>query len=678
MSTSMELVDVSRVYWKEIAKKCNKAVVFIENSAAESLHWCGGLALLKNAAHVKEFSSFEFAPTDQKKAVFIVGNPALRSSERTVKNIIQNSDLEYCILITWCQPNVLSMSKFPNRDFNVDDKSGLAWLEDNLLDWMGNRNYTAEVFYYPIFFCSPCKESFYTPSYLPLFPLLHDDVTKCVAYWKVFNPGQPLPSSESGNWSLYPDELKTEIRRLVTNFHSLFGTLGLKEDIWSLGPFSKCIGDQLESWLPARNRRKTAQGSVSLILVDRTLDLGGTVVSFVDSMLGRILDCHEKLEGHTLEVWSITISKSTNNDVCVNLNHLLGISNPDIFVPSSLAHPGAAEDSMEREEFRELVYGSEKELLVQLHQNLGKSSPKKSDSAKKKILNVQGLENDLKEYEGDLESILSNLGSISRGQAFINTASNQNILKRKRLQSLASQFGPDLRDNRDGVLTQISDLVLGRADSKLSLVDLIQLLVYIYSVHHIQEKFREDEEERIKSVLGEAILTEGRADNLDPILQALFKRENEEEMNELVALNIVNYIWSRLEGIQAYRSTLHSYLTLLDEDGNYYGILQQLLEDIYHPNSIEIPDLFHHTGGLGSMIRSSLSWFGAGSNKQHPRQNPWIIVYVVGGITPGEMKELQKTVLGTESKLTIAGSGILTAADSLNLIFSNNPLLTDR
>ena len=40
--------------------------------------------------------------------------------------------------------------------------------------------------------------------------------------------------------------------------------------------------------------------------------------------------------------------------------------------------------------FRELVYGSEKELLAQLHQNLGKSSPKKSDSAKKKILNVQG------------------------------------------------------------------------------------------------------------------------------------------------------------------------------------------------------------------------------------------------------------------------------------------------
>ena len=45
MSTTMELVDVSRVYWKEIAKKCNKAVVFIENSAAERYE---GIVYLEN------------------------------------------------------------------------------------------------------------------------------------------------------------------------------------------------------------------------------------------------------------------------------------------------------------------------------------------------------------------------------------------------------------------------------------------------------------------------------------------------------------------------------------------------------------------------------------------------------------------------------------------------------
>ena len=72
------------------------------------------------------------------------------------------------------------------------------------------------------------------------------------------------------------------------------------------------------------------------------------------------------------------------------MNHLLGISNPDIFVPSSLAHPGSVDDTLEREEFRNLVFGSEKEVLSDLHQNLSKSSPKKSDSAKKKVLNIQG------------------------------------------------------------------------------------------------------------------------------------------------------------------------------------------------------------------------------------------------------------------------------------------------
>ena len=44
------------------------------------------------------------------------------------------------------------------------------------------------------------------------------------------------------------------------------------------------MGDQLESWLPARNRRKAAQqqGGVSLILVDRTMDLAGPVLRYID------------------------------------------------------------------------------------------------------------------------------------------------------------------------------------------------------------------------------------------------------------------------------------------------------------------------------------------------------------------------------------------------------------
>ena len=55
-------------------------------------------------------------------------------------------------------------------------------------------------------------------------------------------------------------------------------------------------------------------------------------------------------------------------------------------------------------------------------------------------------------------------------------------------------------------------------------MDLLQVLVYIYSVPHVKHKFREEEEERLKSVLGEAILFEGQGDNLDPVLHAIFRR----------------------------------------------------------------------------------------------------------------------------------------------------------
>ena len=46
----------------------------------------------------------------------------IKDSGKMEKENIRKFILEYCILITWSQPNVLSLAKFPNRDFNMDDK----------------------------------------------------------------------------------------------------------------------------------------------------------------------------------------------------------------------------------------------------------------------------------------------------------------------------------------------------------------------------------------------------------------------------------------------------------------------------------------------------------------------------------------------------------------------------
>ena len=60
----MESIDIKRQAksaWEEICLKVNKAVVFVDNACAQSLHWNGGAILLFNAGavNVKEFSSFE-------------------------------------------------------------------------------------------------------------------------------------------------------------------------------------------------------------------------------------------------------------------------------------------------------------------------------------------------------------------------------------------------------------------------------------------------------------------------------------------------------------------------------------------------------------------------------------------------------------------------------------------
>jgi len=664
----MEISSIAKVYWSEIAKKCQRATVFIDDPSAECLHWSGGLKVLEPANRVLEFSSFESAPRKDKKGVFIVTNPALPKNERILKDIISNSSLEYCIVISSCQPNILTATRFPARDFNVEDKSGTDWLEQSVLDWMGNKNYTVEILFYPVFICPIIRETFFTPGFFRLYPLLENDLTRCKAYWRVFNQNQPLPTGEGSQYMIYTQELKNQIRQLIGNLHSLFGSLRLKEEIWSVGPFAKCVGDELESWLPARNRRKTAHGTVSLVLVDRTLDLAGTVLNAGgESVLGNVLQSHNPLEGHTL-------------DVGVDLSKLLRVFSSGTFVPSSLGHAGSCtKEGEEDSQLRDFIFNNEKDVIANLHAKLAKYSPRKSESRKNTtVASVQNLGHNLTEYEGDLEAVMANLATVSRAQALLNASNNQDIVHRKRLQSLAAQFTREMYHSSDGVLEQITELLLGRGDTSLSLVDILKLLVYVYSLPSPSFQFREEEAERLKSVLGEEILREGKQGQLDPLLTTLAREEGgDKEMNELVALNTVNRIWTRLEGVLAYRQNIKKYTSLIDENGMYNGFLSQLLGDIYDPSRIDVDCLYYHAGGLGAILRSGLGWLGAANTKQHPRQNPWVLVFVIGGVTPLEIKILQNNVDGTESKLTVCGTSVLTPQSSLNLIFNNNPLFLD-
>ena len=93
-----------------------------------------------------------------------------------------------------------------------------------------------------------------------------------------------------------------QVREVVCSLHSLLATLGAREEIWSVGRLARHVGDQLEAWTPARTRRKQAGGGgVSLVLVDRTLDLASAVMQTGDTLLGRATQLLDRLPGHTID-----------------------------------------------------------------------------------------------------------------------------------------------------------------------------------------------------------------------------------------------------------------------------------------------------------------------------------------------------------------------------------------
>jgi len=652
-------------FWGEVGKKCTRALVFIDSASAECMHWSGGVALLNRALGIREFSIFESAGQEHKKAVFILSNPVIGKVLNTLKSILQNSSFEYVVVITTCHPTVHTWSQHPTRDWNIEDRTGFDQLEDQVLMWMGNVNLTAEIFYLPLFMVNLTPRVLLTPTYSTLFPLLQPDIIRSTALWKSLNPNLPL-QSEPGDWSSLPIELQICLRQMVGSIHSLMTTLGAKEEIWSVGKMAKQLGDQLESWGPARSRRKGASNKVSLILVDRTLDLASCARYGGDTLLSRAVEMLDRLPGHTV-------------DVSVDLARVFGMDeggDSASLVPGSLVSI-STDNEKENEEMENLVFNTEKECLNLLHRNLVESSPKKKDDVGKKFVTGSTLESDMKDYVGDYDSLLSNLTTISRAQCAVTCLAQAKNIRRKKLQAMSAQFARMICETGgERVLGDMTDLVRGRKDNSLKLDDILLLLVFVYNSIDVRDSFPQEEEDRLRSVLGEALLKEGAIGGLGPVLEELCQREGGEKLDEVVALTVVNTVWERLEGIKASREGLGSYQSLINYDGEYCGLIEQLLRDIYHPNRGDVESLHHHAGGLGAMLRSGLGWLGSGPAKPHPRENPWIILFVIGGVTPSEIASSQSLVEGT-GKLTIGGTRLMSPSDLLHMTFLNNSLLTD-
>uniref|UniRef100_A0AAZ3SHH6 Sec1 family domain-containing 2 n=1 Tax=Oncorhynchus tshawytscha TaxID=74940 RepID=A0AAZ3SHH6_ONCTS len=263
--------------WDKVLSKVKKAVVFMDDKCAESLHWNGGATSVfeAGARNLKEFSSFEAGGENEPKAVFVVSTLLKGRTADIIKDIIGLSHFQYCVVFTTVAHSIQLLAN--NVTAELEENPVFQQFEEKLSEWMGDMNYTAEVIHAPVVFTQVSPQLLLTPIFAHLFPLLFVSLT------------------DFDMQSLTP-ELQIEIKTLTCAVNSMFESTSTQEENFAVGPMSRLIAGELANHPQAKSRRKTATNKASIVFIDRAAGHHG------DSLMEKILTVLQPLPGHTTDV----------------------------------------------------------------------------------------------------------------------------------------------------------------------------------------------------------------------------------------------------------------------------------------------------------------------------------------------------------------------------------------
>ncbi|KAK7868499.1 hypothetical protein R5R35_001907 [Gryllus longicercus] len=662
----------SQNWWREVLKKVKKSLVFIDDEAAECLHWNGGLFELisAGATNVKQFSSFEKGESHQKKAIFITASSDVTKSKLIVQDLIQNSHFEYCIYITAAHPLVHNMAKYGGLRDATDEMSVFQELEEDMLHWMGNLNYTVEIFYFPLFLVSVTDTLFLTPPFRTLFPLMDCDLPNIQKHYKQLKGTSEHISSLPGIEIRHlPLELQVTILHLASCLHSFLGYLDVREDIFILGHTSGLIANVLENLPSTANRRKSANSRCSLLLLDRTVDLATAVSHGSDALLDKILAALPRLNGQS-------------SDVAVNMTPVCSSKSFSLTEDSVLAPGCLAHDTDPCPEVLEwLVNRKQKDVLLGLHQLLAAAIPAGCDERIGRIttrVTPHILEKQVAVFKGQTDAIIQNSGLLEQTLAVTQALKSPNIAQHEQLWNLEKLMFYSLSTSQDAsnVQEQIRQLLRSRHERGLQLPQLLSLLVYVYSLGGTNISFSPAEEREMQAAMRWALQQDHEkllATNISPV---------PENADDDVIEEVADKITRKLRSISQARKDLSTYRSLLNvsesglQDPVHVGLIQRLISDLMDPARPDVSDLTCRSSGLKELLKSSFSLLLNRTHQQHPLDNPLIIVYVVGGLTAQEVHAIQSSVskAGVDVHLLVGGTQLTSAKDIVQAIFVQDML----
>ncbi|CAG4971455.1 unnamed protein product [Colias eurytheme] len=641
--------DFGKAWWTEVYNRIIGAVVFLDDYSAECLHWYGGLfdLLTGGAVGVKTLSPFEFCKKEHRKAVFIT--QATSTQLQTIKEIIRNSDFTHCILISCASLDVVYLELNEGKDVTDAIASGRApteatkQLEEMLLDWIGKQPSAVEAVYIPIFSISPTNVIFLTPPYHSM----------CPKYG-----GKLLPESSSIDLYSLQNEERSMLRRLAGGLNSMFDSLNYKEDIFYIGQYSSLLAGVLENSPVCVARKKNCSTPISLVIVDRTLDLCGVTSHSVESALDKMMGVLPKFPGQSNE---IAVDMSTLCEANV-------ISHPeDIQLsPGCLFH---ANDESCLQTYDYMINKSQKEVMFDLYNKLSKIDVQKSPGPKTLLkVTPQSVEKIITASKGNYEIITNHLGILQQALGLVQMLKSPKRVQFDLLMSLERQVIENLAASRDStsVLHQLSHLIKTRKDRNLPLENLLALLVHVYSLTGTEVMFNKQHEDHLQETLSVAIFEDHKTLFANTDIGHIVTPENCEQVSK----NIMH----SLKDISQMRKNLQRYNSVLKpcESGighEYRGVLQQLVDDLVNTERPDMPDLRHRNEGIKDLLRSGLNILTSKKPKaaKHPMDNQTVIIFIIGGVTADECKQLHRSIItsGIDNNVIIGSTKFVTPVEAM-------------
>uniref|UniRef100_UPI0037E9C438 sec1 family domain-containing protein 2 n=1 Tax=Semicossyphus pulcher TaxID=241346 RepID=UPI0037E9C438 len=674
--------------WEKVLSKVKKAVVFMDDKCAEALHWSGGAAVLLEAGarNLKQFSSFEACGVNEPKAVFVVSSLLKGRTVDVIKDIISLSHFQYCVVFTTVAHSVHLLAN--NVSAEMEGSPVFGQFEEKLCEWMGNMNYTAEVMHAPVVFAPVSQQLVLTPTFAHLFPLLSPDL-------EAINAKRPekkrFGSLADVDVHSLPTELQLEIKSLAAALNSVFEAIGTREESFAVGPMSRIIAGELANHPQAKNRRKTAPNKASIIFVDRTMDLTGAVGHSGDNLVEKILTVLEPLPGHV-------------TDVQVDMLELTGLQrtphSQNTVAPGCLAQ---TQSSAAQSLWEAMLTSKHKEGVMEVRRHLVETASKEKLPIKMSMGRVtpEQLCSYVQLFRSSWGALESHCGVLQLGLATAQALRHPHLprwdaclaFERLLLQALGDSDFP-------AVLRQLLPLMKPRGgedstasgsrsgEDECGPDELILLLVYLYSLAdeaRPSDPDREEEElEKLeRELIGALTLVITRESDLSPLLQELTGCASPEELTTERAHSAVENMFETLRGLSHTRDhlkQLRSVYTASDgvHQATYRPFLRQILEEVFHPDRPECPDIEHMSGGLTDLLKTGFSMFMKVS-RPHPSDNPLLFLFLVGGVTPSELRLIKEVVTAHKpgTQVLVLSTRLLRPTDIPELLFTTRRLQPD-